>query len=139
MLSALAARGLPRIAGPRGELNDHLPPPLPPLAPPGGIHRTPWRFCMARRLPNGPHCRLSARADVGVVQSALVEARRPWAVGDDDATAEPAGFVPTWVGGGGSRGPHERARDGSDARWPDISMSWGGSAKISLIMECTHG
>ena len=27
MLSALAARGLPRIAGPRGELNDHLPPP----------------------------------------------------------------------------------------------------------------
>jgi hypothetical protein len=26
MLSALAARGLPRIAGPRGELNDHLPP-----------------------------------------------------------------------------------------------------------------
>ena len=42
-------------------------------------------------------------------------------------------------GGGGSGGPHERARDGSDARWPDISMSWGGSAKISLIMECTHG
>jgi hypothetical protein len=30
MLSALAARGLPRIAGPRGELNDHLPPPPPP-------------------------------------------------------------------------------------------------------------
>ena len=27
MLSALAAWGLPRIAGPRGELNDHLPPP----------------------------------------------------------------------------------------------------------------
>jgi hypothetical protein len=32
MLSALAARGLPRIAGPRGELKDHLP---PPPSPPG--------------------------------------------------------------------------------------------------------